>query len=87
MNFDLLLDALTAEKYAVLKQSVELGKWSDGRILNEEEKSTSLRLLIAFDIKHKPEEERIGYIPPKNKQSDNHRADNKASSVDVIHKE
>jgi len=70
MNFEVLLEQLDEEKYGVLQRAVELGKWPDGRVLNEEEKATSLRLLIAYDAKHKPEEERIGYIPPKNKKDE-----------------
>lgn len=72
MQFDELLDALTADRYEVLKRSVELGKWPDGRLLNAEEKSTSLQLLIAYDRKHKPVEQRIGYVPSPDKTDCDH---------------
>lgn len=72
MHFDDLLGSLTAERYEVLKRSVELGKWPDGRFLNAEEKAASLQLLIAYDRKHKPAEERIGYIPPPDQTDCDH---------------
>jgi uncharacterized protein YeaC (DUF1315 family) len=65
MNLDDLLDALTPERYQTLKRGVELGKWDDGRSLTEDERSTALQVLIAWDARYKPEEERVGYLPPK----------------------
>ena len=65
MNLDDLLDALTPERYQSLKRGVELGKWEDGRRLTDEERATALQVLIAWDARHKPEEERVGYLPPK----------------------
>ena len=63
MKLDELLAALTAERYEILKRSVELGKWPDGRPLTTDEKESSLQVLIAWDLHHKPEDERIGFIP------------------------
>lgn len=62
MQLSDLLAALTPERYEVLKKSVELGKWPDGRVLTAEEKESSLQVLIAYDIRHKAVEDRIGYV-------------------------
>ncbi len=57
-----LLASLDEEKYRQLQRAVELGKWPDGRRVDDEERATALQVLIAYDSRHKPEEERIGYI-------------------------
>jgi len=77
MNFSDLLAALTPEQYEVLKRSVELGKWPDGRLLTTEEKESSLQVLIAYDICHKPVDERIGYVDTQKNTlcEDEHSAD------------
>lgn len=62
MQFDELLAALTPDRYAVLKKSVELGKWPDGRVLSPDEREGALQVLIAYDIRHKAPEDRIGYV-------------------------
>lgn len=72
MHFDDIVNALSDDRYEVLKRSVELGKWPDGRALNGEEKAVSLQILIAYDRKYKPEEQRIGYIPPLAKTDCDH---------------
>lgn len=72
MQFDDIVNALSEDRYEVLKRSVELGKWPDGRILSNEEKGVSLQILIAYDRKHKPQEQRIGYIPPPDKTGCDH---------------
>lgn len=89
MNFESLLQALDDEKHAVLQRAVELGKWPDGRQLSEEEKSTALRVLIAYDAKNKPEDQRIGYIPPKAdpcapRNDDSHSDEVVSSTPDTI---
>lgn len=72
MQFDDILKAMSDDRYEVLKRSVELGKWPDGRHLTAEEKSVSLQILIAYDRKHKSQEQRIGYIPPPDKKDCDH---------------
>jgi len=62
MRFNDLLFALTPERYEVLKKSVELGKWPDGRLLTMDEREGALQVLIAYDIRYKAVEDRIGYV-------------------------
>lgn len=62
VNVDVLIRALTPERYDQLRRAVELGKWHDGRKVSEEERAASLQILIAYDNKYKPAHERIGFI-------------------------
>lgn len=62
MNFADLIKSFTPERYEALKRAVELGKWHDGRLMTQEERETSLQVLIAYDLAYKPEHERIGYV-------------------------
>lgn len=63
MKFAELVSSLTPEQYESLKRAVELGKWPDGRVLADEQRQTSLQVLIAYDLRHKDEGDRIGYVP------------------------
>jgi uncharacterized protein YeaC (DUF1315 family) len=60
-----LLDSLTPDMYQKLKQSVELGKWPTGGVLTTEQKELCLQAVLAYEKKHLPEEQHIGFIPPK----------------------
>lgn len=65
MDFQKLIESITPEIYNNLKRAVELGKWPDGSSLTSEQKEHSFQAIIAYDARHKTEEDRIGYIPPK----------------------
>lgn len=84
VQFDELLAALTPDRYAVLKKSVELGKWPDGRVLSAEEKEGALQVLIAYDIRHKAVEDRIGYVYNPKKADCDEDHDHKPSSNLII---
>ena len=65
MNIEQLIDSITPEIYENLKKAVELGKWPDGRALTDDQKESSLQAIIAYDARHKAEEDRVGYIHSK----------------------
>ncbi len=65
MDFKQLLGTLNAEMYENLKRAVELGKWPDGRRLTPEQRQLSLQAVIAYEVKHLPQHQRSGYIPPQ----------------------
>jgi uncharacterized protein YeaC (DUF1315 family) len=65
MDFQQLIESITPEIYSNLKRAVETGKWPDGAPLTAEQREHSLQAIIAYDARHKSEEERVGYIPPK----------------------
>lgn len=65
MELDKVINGITPEVYASLKNAVELGKWDNGIKLTQEQIENSLQLIIAYDTKHKTESERVGYVAPK----------------------
>ncbi len=63
MSFEQVAKQLTPEVYAALKQSLQLGKWPDGRILTAEQKEICMDALITYEASNNiPEEQRVGYI-------------------------
>ncbi|MGR0279842.1 YeaC family protein [Marinomonas dokdonensis] len=62
MNFKEMIDNMSPEVYASLKQAVELGKWPNGVRLTPEQKELSLQAVITYDYSNKSETERVGYI-------------------------
>ena len=57
------LENITPEQYQNLKQSIELGRWPNGERMTPEQRDLSLQALIAYEHKHLPESERVGYMP------------------------
>ncbi|WP_375171243.1 YeaC family protein [Marinobacter sp.] len=63
MTYDELIERLDPNVYRSLRQSVELGKWPDGRKLTPEQREISLQAVIYYENLHGiPEDERTGYI-------------------------
>ncbi|UVE16465.1 DUF1315 family protein [Pseudomonas sp. LS44] len=64
-SFVEMIENITPEIYQSLKLAVEIGKWSDGRKLTQEQKELSLQALIAWEMQNLPEDQRIGYMGPQ----------------------
>ena len=80
MAYQKLVEQLTPEIYGNFKRALELGKWPDGRPVTAAQKEHCMQAIIAYDARNKPEEERVGYIPPKDRPSpcDNKKGNNSA---------
>lgn len=65
-----MLAALTPELVDAFRLAIEIGKWPDGRRLTDEQRSTCLQAVIAWEHKHLPEEQRIGYIDKGEKEGE-----------------
>ncbi|HEX6592102.1 MAG TPA: DUF1315 family protein [Moraxellaceae bacterium] len=65
-----MLAALTPELVEAFRLAIEIGKWPDGRRLTDEQRSTCLQAVIAWEHKHLPEEQRIGYIDKGEKEGE-----------------
>lgn len=63
-SFKEMIENITPEIYQNLKQSIELGKFPDGRRLTDEQKELCMQAVIAWEIQNLPEEERTGYMGP-----------------------
>lgn len=64
-SFIEMIENITPEIYQNLKLAVELGKWSDGRKLSQEQKELCLQAMIAWETQNLPEDERTGYMGPQ----------------------
>ena len=62
---DEMLNALDDELIQRFKTALELGKWPDGRALTKEQKDICMQAIIVFEHTNVPEEQRTGYVPPK----------------------
>tara|TARA_B100001123_G_C14567217_1_gene732791 strand:- start:121 stop:372 length:252 start_codon:yes stop_codon:yes gene_type:complete len=51
-----LLQQMTPEIYGDLKTAIELGKWSDGSKLEQEQLENCMQLLILYEARALPEE-------------------------------
>ncbi|WP_263224175.1 YeaC family protein [Pseudomonas alabamensis] len=61
-TFTQMIENITPEIYESLKTAVELGKWSDGRRLTQEQKELSMQAIIAWELQNLPEDQRTGYM-------------------------
>ncbi len=61
-TFDQLLAGMTPEIHQNLKLAIELGKWPNGDRLSQEQVELCLQAVIAWDLKHLPETDRVAYI-------------------------
>jgi hypothetical protein len=62
MTLDELITNLTPEMHQQLKRAIELGKWPDGRKLSAEDKEVCMQAVISYEMKHVPEDQRVGFI-------------------------
>jgi uncharacterized protein YeaC (DUF1315 family) len=62
MDYEQLLDSLSPDIVERLRRGVETGRWPDGKRLTPEQREHSLAAVIAWDQRHRCEEERIGFI-------------------------
>lgn len=51
MDFDSLIGALTPETYQRLADAVATGRWPDGKLLSEAQRSHSMQLVMAYQAK------------------------------------
>lgn len=65
-SYEALLHAITPEVHEQLRRAIELGKWPNGDRLTSEQREHCLQAVIAWEAKHLPEEERVGYIDRTN---------------------
>jgi len=74
MDLQQLLNSITPAIYQQIQRAVEIGKWSDGRAITEQQRSLCMQAIIAYD-QRMPEQQRTGYVAPKNTGCSTHAAD------------
>lgn len=70
MYIEKMLEAVTPDIYEKFKTAVEIGKWPDGNRLSAEQKEICLQAIIAYEAKYLAEDQRTGYVPPKENPCD-----------------
>lgn len=76
MNYEKMIETMSPEVYQALKRAVELGKWPNGDSLKPEQRETSMRAVIAYEIaRNVPEEKRVGYIDRTRSDGKQHGSD------------
>ena len=64
-SFVEMASTISPEVYASFKLAIEIGKWPDGRKLTAEQKELCLQAMIAYELKHLPEDQHTGYMGPQ----------------------
>jgi len=72
MDFNKLIDSITPEAYENLKRAIEVGKWPDGILLTADQKEHCMQAIIAYDSRHKSEEDRVAFVPSKESRTKKH---------------
>ncbi|MBD2858983.1 YeaC family protein [Spongiibacter sp. KMU-158] len=85
MDFKKLIDNITPEIYQALRRAIEIGKWPNGDVLTAEQREHCMSAVIAWDSRHQPEQDRVGYIDKGSKEEgelcdDDHSHDNDPES-------
>lgn len=62
MDYQTIIDNLSPDIVARLRQGVETGRWPDGQLLTPQQREHSLQAVIAWEQKNLPEDQRVGYI-------------------------
>jgi uncharacterized protein YeaC (DUF1315 family) len=73
MNIDVLVNSMTPEIYARLREAVETGKWPDGTALSDEQKASTMQAVMLYQAKIEKSSEHMtvnesGEIVHKSKQ-------------------
>ncbi len=84
-SFVEMIENITPEIYESLKLAVEIGKWSDGRKLTQEQKELSLQAVIAWEVQNLPEDQRTGYMELQECSSKSKAVPNILFKSDAIH--
>lgn len=63
MDISQLIQSLTPDVYANLKQAVELGRWPTGVKLTEDQKELCMEAILRYEVEHNiPADQRVGYL-------------------------
>jgi len=63
VSFQQVAQNLTPEVYLNLKQSLQVGKWPDGKELTKEQKVICMEAILTYEVANQiPETERVGYL-------------------------
>ncbi len=67
MDYQQTIETMSPEIYHRLLRAVELGKWPDGKLLTDEQRTHAMQAIIAWGERHLSDRERVGFIQKKEK--------------------
>jgi uncharacterized protein YeaC (DUF1315 family) len=70
MDYQQLIANITPDIHAALKRAIEIGRWPDGRRLDDEQRALCMEAVIAWETIHLAERERTGFIDRGSKAED-----------------
>ena len=62
MDYQQFLNRLSPDIVDRLRRGIETGRWADGTVLSDAQREHSLQAVIAWDSRHRPAGERVGYV-------------------------
>lgn len=62
VDFEKLIENITPDVYEALKRAIEIGKWPDGRVLTDDQRSLCMEAVIVYDQRFVEEQQRVGFI-------------------------
>ncbi|MFS2160104.1 YeaC family protein [Pseudomonas sp. Pseusp122] len=84
-SFIEMIENITPDIYESLKLAIEIGKWSDGRKLSQEQRELSMQAMIAWEMQNLPEDQRTGYMGAQECASKSITVPNILFKSDAIH--
>ncbi|NRP09531.1 hypothetical protein XMA121_000470 [Marinobacterium sp. xm-a-121] len=76
LNYEKMIETMTPDVYQALKVAVEIGKWPNGEKLSPEQRETSMRAVIAYEVARDiPEDQRVGFIDRTRPDGKQHGSD------------
>jgi len=68
MDYQQVIKEMDRDTYERLKKSLETGRWPDGKVLSDEQRTHTMRAVIAYGEMNLPVTERVGYIDKGSKE-------------------
>lgn len=57
-----VIEGMTRPVYERLRQALEIGRWPDGRRLDDAQRAHTMQMVIAWELRNLPAEERSGFM-------------------------
>lgn len=84
MSFQDTASKLSPDIISRMREAVALGRWPDGKALNDEQRQTTLEAVMAWEAVHLPPEDRIGYLPTRDCAPTGNRPDEHVAPIRMV---
>ena len=69
MDIDRILEKVTPQIHEAMQKAVATGRWANGVELTAAQRENCLQVIIAWDLRNRATEERVGWLPEKPKKT------------------